>query len=91
MSNIRIKINSRNLTLRNMIELYRSCQQLRQQLYIYSKKSMGLIKNLIDFETYRLTYPENEYIIVIEGREANDIVKRFEGLIGNIAIKKADA
>lgn len=77
------KINAKKLTLRNMIELYHSCHQVSHQLYIYSKKSMGKIKNLIDFETYRLINPDKEYIIVIEGKEASQIVNRFEQLLGN--------
>jgi hypothetical protein len=78
-----IKISAKKLTLRNMIELYHSCHQLSHQLYIYSKKSMGKIKDLIDFETYRLTNPDSEYLIVIEGKESNRIIRKFEGLLEN--------
>ncbi|ALC82765.1 MULTISPECIES: hypothetical protein [Bacillus] len=89
MSNIKsFKITAKKMTLRNMIELYHSCQNVSHQIYIYSKKSMGKIKDIIDFETYRMINPDSEYVIVIEGKEAKHIVNRFEKLWSNNALLK---
>lgn len=82
MKNIKsLKIAAQAFTLKNLIQLYQLCHSGSHELYIYSKKTMCKIRDLIELETFRMVHKENEYLIVIEGKKADHMIEKFQGLI----------
>lgn len=67
--------------IKNLIQLYQLCHSGSHELYIYSKKTMCKIRDLIELETFRMAHKENEYLIVIEGKKADHMIEKFQGLI----------
>ncbi|BBP92935.1 hypothetical protein BsIDN1_65530 [Bacillus safensis] len=39
---------------------------------------MCSIKNIVELETFRLTHLESDYLIVVEGKKAQDLLQPFE-------------
>lgn len=64
-----LKIAAKKFTLRNMLQLYQLCHTGGHELYIYSKKTMCKIKDIIELETFRMAHKEQEYLIVVEGKK----------------------
>ncbi|MEK5499066.1 general stress protein [Bacillus sp. FSL M8-0077] len=73
-----IRIAAKALNLHKLISLYEKCQHSQHRLYVYSKKTMCNIKNIVELETFRLTHLESDYLIVVEGKEAQDLLQPFE-------------
>ncbi|MDP1499823.1 hypothetical protein [Bacillus velezensis] len=76
-----LKIAAMKFTLRNMLQLYQLCHTGGHELYIYSKKTMCKIKDIIELETFRMAHKEQEYLIVVEGKKAVQLVDRFKHII----------
>ncbi|MFJ5964265.1 hypothetical protein [Bacillus sp. NPDC093026] len=45
---------------------------------IYSIQIATKAKNIVELETFRLTHLEYDYLIVIEGKKAQDLLQSFE-------------
>ncbi|AOC58441.1 general stress protein [Bacillus pumilus] len=73
-----IQIAAKALNLHKLISLYQKCHQAQHRLYVYSKKTMCNIKNIVELETFRLTHLESDYLIVVEGKKAQDLLRPFE-------------
>ena len=73
-----IQIAAKALNLHKLISLYEKCQQAQHRIYVYSKKTMCSIKNIVELETFRLTHLESDYLIVVEGKKAQDLLQPFE-------------
>ncbi|WP_051691107.1 hypothetical protein [Bacillus zhangzhouensis] len=73
-----IQIAAKALNLHKLISLYEKCHQAQHRLYVYSKKTMCNIKNIVELETFRLTHLESDYLIVVEGKKAQDLLQPFE-------------
>ncbi|MDR4433385.1 hypothetical protein [Bacillus tequilensis] len=82
MKNIKsLKVAAQAFTLRNLIHLYKMCHSGSHEVYIYSKKTMCKIKNLIELETFRMAHNEKEYLIVVEGTKAPQLIEKFQTII----------
>ncbi|MEK3846444.1 MULTISPECIES: hypothetical protein [Bacillus] len=82
MKNIKsLKVAAQAFTLRNLIHLYKMCHSGSHEVYIYSKKTMCKIKSLIELETFRMAHNEKEYLIVVEGKKASQLIEKFQNLI----------
>ena len=42
---------------------------------------MCKIKSLIELETFRMAHNEKEYLIVVEGTKASQLIEKFQNLI----------
>ncbi|AOZ88991.1 general stress protein [Bacillus xiamenensis] len=73
-----IRIAAKALNLHKLISLYEKCQHAHHRLYVYSKKTMCNIKNIVELETFRLTHLESDYLIVVQGKEAQNLLQPFE-------------
>ncbi|AMM99024.1 general stress protein [Bacillus pumilus] len=73
-----IQIAAKALNLHKLISLYEKCHQAQHRLYVYSKKTMCNIKNIVELETFRLIHLESDYLIVVEGKKAQDLLQPFE-------------
>ncbi|MGE6630382.1 general stress protein [Bacillus sp. NPDC077027] len=62
-----------------LISLYDKCHRAKHQLYVYSKKTMCRVKNILELEAFRLTHHESDYLIVVEGNKAKYLLRSFEG------------
>ncbi|KXZ17033.1 hypothetical protein AXI59_11280 [Bacillus nakamurai] len=76
-----LKIAAQAFTLRNLIQLYQLCHTGSHELYIYSKKTMCKIKDIIELETFRMAHKEQEYLIVVEGKKAVQLIDKFKNII----------
>ncbi|MBT2573049.1 hypothetical protein J7E26_03610 [Bacillus sp. ISL-51] len=76
-----LKVAAQAFTLRNLIQLYQLCHTGSHELYIYSKKTMCKIRDIIELETFRMAHKEKEYLIVVEGKKAVQLVDKFKNII----------
>ncbi|MFN2744637.1 MULTISPECIES: hypothetical protein [Bacillus] len=82
-----IKLSAQSLTLKNLIELYRLCRSARHQLYICTKKTMCTMKDLIELEMFRMANREKECLVVIEGKEAQALIKKAKSILSETHIQ----
>jgi hypothetical protein len=82
-----IKLRAQSMTLKNLIELYKLCRSARHQLYICSRKTMCKIKDLIELEMFRMANRENECLIVIEGKMAQELVKKAQSILSDAQVQ----
>ncbi|AYQ18345.1 general stress protein [Bacillus paralicheniformis] len=82
-----IKLRAQSMTLKNLIELYRLCRLARHQLYICSRKTMCKIKDLIELEMFRMANRENECLIVIEGKMAQELVRKAQSILSDAQVQ----
>ncbi|MFS0654048.1 general stress protein [Bacillus sp. 179-C3.3 HS] len=72
------RIAAKALSLHKLISLFETCQHAQHRLYVYSKKTMCNVKNIVDLEVFRLTHLESDCLIVVEGKKAQDLLQSFE-------------